>query len=243
MSTNPLPPPPPLDLQETALFLDFDGTLVEIAAKPDAIRVTDGLATRLENLSAAVGGRLALISGRFLSDIERHLGPVQVARAGSHGADLRDAKGEPVGSAPEPMPASLLETIKAFAAHEEGVLVEDKPHGTGLHYRARPEMKAQVEAFADTLAAQHDLGIKRGKMVVELMARRANKAEAVRTFMTREPFTGHTPVFVGDDVTDEDGFRAAKALGGFGILVGAPRETEAAYRLPTVDEVHGWLTP
>ncbi len=239
-----LPLPPPLAQlaqgSPVALFLDFDGTLVDIAPRPDAIFVPDGLAAGLAALAERLEGRLALISGRAISDIERHTGRLAIACAGSHGADMRDAAGRPMGDPPAPFSPELLGTLESFATGR-GLMVERKPHGAALHYRHDPTLEDESLAFASALAAAQGLDIKRGKCVIELVGKGANKGAAVAAFMAAAPFVGALPVFVGDDVTDEDGFRVAVEQGGFGLMVGDRQPTIARYRLAHPAAVHHWL--
>ena len=223
-----------------ALFLDFDGTLVEIAPTPDAIVVPPGLAGQLERLDAALGGRLALVSGRALDNIAQHLGSPAIARAGSHGASCLLADGTRLGAEPQALPAVVLDSLAAFCGDHE-LEFERKQHGAAIHYRSSPELEARARGFATGLAEEHALATKFGKCVVELVRPGAGKAGAVQAFMAQAPFTGALPVFVGDDVTDEDGFRAVAELGGFGIKVGEGSETLAQYGLQSVAEVHAWL--
>jgi trehalose 6-phosphate phosphatase len=236
--------PPGLDkLSETgplALFLDFDGTLVEIAELPSAIIVPDDLADRLARLSNRLDGRLALISGRAIADLERHLGSLQVARAGSHGIARMLADGAPFGEEPDALPAAAGRSLRAFAA-AHGLTLEEKPHGAALHYRAARHLEEAGIDFADRLANLHGLSVKRGNCVIELVRPGADKGGAVRAFMGLEPFAGSRPVFIGDDITDEDGFSAAAELGGFGVLVGDRRPTAAGYSLADTAAVHDWL--
>lgn len=238
-----LPSPPALDsLRESgpvALFLDFDGTLVDLAPTPDGIAVPETLNAALHALGERLEGRLALVSGRAIVDIESHLGPVQLARAGSHGSDCRMADGTNLGDVPSGLSEDILAEIAQFAK-EKGFAREDKPHGAALHYRSDPTLEGDGLAFANTLAAEHGLDVKRGKCVIELVGQGANKGSAVEAFMAEAPFKGATPVFIGDDVTDEDGFAAATAAGGFGILVGA-RESVAKFGLADPAAVHHWL--
>ena len=243
-SVDDLPPPPSLaDLNEgsaLALFLDFDGTLVELAPTPDGIDVATGLAQRLNALGETLGGRLALVSGRAIVDLEKHLGPITLAVAGSHGSDCRKAGGVPLGDPPGGLSDEVLEQIRSFAA-AEGFDLEDKPHGAALHYRKDETLEPKGLTFAQDLAATHDLDVKRGKCVIELVGPGANKGAAVAAFMAETPFHGATPVFIGDDVTDEDGFVKAQEMGGFGIIVGERTGTIAKYRLASVAAVHHWL--
>jgi len=239
-----LDPPPSLQqLREEgplALFLDFDGTLVEIAPTPDGIVVPEALGAGLFDLSARMSERLALISGRAIPDLEHHLGPLRVARAGSHGMARELADGSALGALAEALPDSAAEALRAFAT-ETGFALEEKQHGAALHYRANPALEPQGLSFAQALAKAHGLEIKRGKCVIELVRPGASKAGAVRAFMEVPPFAGARPVFIGDDITDEDGFAAAVELGGFGILVGDRSPTIARYQLADPAAVHAWL--
>ncbi|KLI63090.1 trehalose-phosphatase [Aurantiacibacter marinus] len=238
-----LPPPDPVMLAADgpiSLFLDFDGTLVDIAATPDSIHVPADMALRLAALAERFDGRVALISGRAIIDLERHLGPVEIACAGSHGSDCRSADGLSIGDTPGALPAEVLERIAMFAA-ENDVAREDKPHGAALHFRANPSAEENGLIFAQALAGKYDLQVKRGKCVIELVARGADKAGAVRSFMQTAPFGGSRPIFVGDDVTDEDGMRAAGEFGGFGVAVGERPSDHAKYALACPAAVHHWL--
>jgi trehalose 6-phosphate phosphatase len=233
-------PPPPALLEGAALFLDFDGTLVELAEAPDAIDVPEALHALLERLSARLEGRLALVSGRAVADLERHLGSLVVAVAGSHGLELRlpGAAAEVKGAGAI---AGLRDDVAAFAAERPGLLVEEKPGAIALHYRQAPELEREVQAHLAALAERNGLRLQHGKMVAELLPLGTNKGEALRRLMREPPFAGGRPVFVGDDLTDEHGFEVAAALGGGGVLVGAPRETAARWRLPDVAAVWRWL--
>ncbi|MEN7536260.1 trehalose-phosphatase [Aurantiacibacter flavus] len=241
---EPLPAPPSLrDLSERgpfALFLDFDGTLVELAPGPDEIVIPSWLVESLNRLSARLDGRLALISGRAIVDLEKHLGPLALARAGSHGADCRLADGTVLGRAPTALTDGALGELAAFA-EIEGFVREDKPHGGALHYRHDPMLEDKGQAFAKAFAGRHGLEIKRGKCVIEFVASGADKGGAVSALMAEPPFAGALPVFVGDDVTDEDGFRAAGQLGGFGVLVGDREGSQARFGLDGPADVYRWL--
>lgn len=219
-----------------ALFLDFDGTLVEIAETPDAILVPDDLVRRLEDLAVRMDGRLALITGRSLSDIGSHLAHRSIRIVGSHGAEDGDGAGPAATLAREASAA-----IAALVGKWPGLLVETKPHGVAIHYRQEPDAEKAVFTVMDDIAEREGLAVRRGKMVVELGPAQANKGRAVARLMSRPPFAGATPVFIGDDITDEDGFAAAAAAGGHGILVGAPRPTAARYRLKGTRQVYRWL--
>ncbi|QZH74615.1 MAG: trehalose-phosphatase [Erythrobacter sp.] len=244
MSANNVPPPPDLahllNDGPVSLFVDFDGTLVEIAPTPDGITVPPDLSQRLAALAERLQGRVALVSGRAIQDLENHLGPLAIASAGSHGSDCRSAEGVRVGSAPRALSADALTEFAEFA-QSQGFAREDKPHGAALHYRGDPSLEEPGLAFAKNFAERHGLQVKRGKYVIELVGRGVGKASAVQTLMQIEPFVGSMPVFIGDDVTDEDGMRAATEMGGFGIAVGERPSENARYALDSTAAVQQWL--
>jgi len=229
-----------LEGDEVALFLDFDGTLVELAQRPDAIAPLHAMADRLARLADRLGGRCALVSGRAIDDIERHIGRVPICVAGSHGSDIRNAAGERLGERAKTLPSEIEMALRAFAV-ENGVDYEHKAHGGALHYRGNPEMGERTVSFARSFAAQHSLKAQGGKCVIEILAGGSDKGSGVRALMATAPFSGAQPFFLGDDLTDEAGFAACQALGGAGILVGDRKETGAQYHLPNVSSVHTWL--
>lgn len=244
MATRPRPPVAPrlstlLEAGPVALFLDFDGTLVEIADGPDAIAVPDRLAPRLERLAVRLDGALALVSGRSIDNLRQYLGPVALHFAGSHGADVRAPCGTALRAA-EPLPGTVRDALAQFAASHD-LLYERKAHGGALHYRARPDLEHAARIFAAGLADTHGLATKEGKCVIELVRPGADKGGAVDLLVEQAPFIGATPVFIGDDVTDEDGFAACQRHGGFGIAVGERASAAARYSLETVKDVHAWL--
>jgi trehalose 6-phosphate phosphatase len=235
-------PPPPDTLNGIALFLDFDGTLVELAETPDAIRVSGELPRLLARLHRHLHGRLAIVSGRAIADLDRHLSCGGLAVSGSHGLELRLSDGSLVPLAAPRGLDHARERISQFARAAPGLLVEDKPFSIALHYRRVPDREAQVGDFMNGLAAATGLVVQQGKMVTELRPAGADKGDAVRAFMAEPPFAGARPVFVGDDLTDEDAFRAAAELGGGGVLVGPARSSAATWRLDDVAAVAGWLS-
>lgn len=244
MEKLPAQPYPPdlaslLDHGPVALFLDFDGTLVEIASGPDAIDVPADLARRLDQLRGRMNGRLALVSGRSLDNLADFLGPTELHRAGSHGAHILAPDGTVLRGA-KPLPQAVLDAIAGFT-DEHGLLYEKKPHGAAIHFRNRPDLEGEAHAFATALAHDNTLATKTGKCVIELVQPGADKGGAVKLLMQTHTFAGAIPIFIGDDVTDEDGFRACDELGGFGILVGNRDVSSARYRLPHVKDVYEWL--
>jgi len=139
------------------------------------------------------------------------------------------------------MPGKARDALYSFALKREGLEFEDKCFGAALHFRARPELASEAVAHAEDVASAAGLSIKHGNCVVELLHHGADKSEAVRVFMQLPPFRNATPIFIGDDLTDEDGFRAAKEFGGFGIIVGQREQTSARYRLDIPASVRDWL--
>ncbi|HEX8643111.1 MAG TPA: trehalose-phosphatase [Allosphingosinicella sp.] len=235
-------PPPPLSLLDgAALFLDFDGTLVELAEAPDAIEVPGELPGLLRRLAARLGGRLALVSGRSLADLDRHVPCGGVAMAGSHGLELRLADGALRPLARPPGLDAARDEIARFAAAHAGLLVEEKPASVALHFRQAPERGEEVSALMERLASQAGFVVQHGKMVAELRPPGADKGDALRALMREPAFAGARPLFMGDDLTDEHAFEAAAALSGAGVLVGPARATAARYRLAGVADVAAWL--
>ena len=241
MSAPKTPGPPPLlaTLGRVALFLDFDGTLVPIADEPGAIAVPGNLAERLAARDASLDGRLAIVSGRSLSDIATHLGAPPIFRAGSHGSHIAAPDGRELQSAAA-IPADVKQSLRQYAARH-GLYFEDKPHGAGLHSRKMPDRFDAMAAFGQAVADEAGLACKVGKQVIEIVQPGTGKDGAVRLLMEQAEFRGATPVFLGDDITDEDGFFACEKAGGFGIAVGERPSEGARYRLDGVKEVYEWL--
>ncbi len=236
-----LSPPPPSLLEKAALFLDFDGTLVELAETPDSIRVSPALGPLLDRLRRRLDGRLAIVSGRSLADLERHLPSSGIAFSGSHGLELRLADGTAL---PLSVPIGLDDVhdrVRRFAAGADGLIAEEKPAGIALHFRRAPAEAARVADFMEGLARERGFSVQHGAMVAELRAAGATKGDALMAFMTEPEFADARPLFVGDDLTDEHGFAAAAELGGAGILVGPSRDTAARFRLDSVAAVADWL--
>lgn len=238
--SDPIPAPPATLAHGGALLLDFDGTLVDLAETPDAIHVDAGFAALLDRLHRRFSGRIAIVTGRSLADLERHIGAIGAAVSGSHGFELRAGGRTAMGSVPDGLAAARRE-FGGLAAADPRLVCEEKPGSVALHFRRAPERAREIGEVAETLAARHALRLQNGKMVVELLPHGVDKGMAVARIMAEPPFAGTRPVFVGDDLTDEHGFAAATAMGGDGVLVGPPRPTAARWRLPDVPAVRAWL--
>jgi trehalose 6-phosphate phosphatase len=221
-ATITLPAPPLVPglgpTASAALFLDFDGTLVEIAARPDAVVVPEHLPGMLQRLSEGLGGALSIVSGRPLSALDHFL-PVPIPKAGDHGATIRPDPLKPpiMPDLPSP-PAAWRARADALVAQHPGALIEDKTHGFVVHYRQAPEIGAEAQALLAALVAEDPLSftLLEARMAWEVRPRGASKGTAVRELMARAPFAGRIPIFVGDDVTDEEGMEVARSFGGQG---------------------------
>jgi trehalose 6-phosphate phosphatase len=236
-------PPDNFEPSKLALFLDVDGTLLDIEDHPEGVHATDSLVELLARLSAGLGGALSLISGRPVADIDRIFAPARFAAAGAHGAELRPHPDDPVSSTQTSLPAPILKQLRAFAGSDPGLLLEEKQSGVSLHYRRAPQLEQQCTTLVHRLLPDigKDFRLIAGKMVFEFAPAEHNKGVAIGQMMQRPPFAGRNPVFVGDDVTDEDGFRVVNALAGITIRVGGNRGSDATYSLPDVEAVHRWL--
>jgi trehalose 6-phosphate phosphatase len=237
---------PPLD-PLSALFLDVDGTLLEIAPRPGLVQVPKGLPTLIVRLSAEREGALALISGRPLAQLDQLFQPWQGAAAGLHGLERRRADGIldcVVDGASAAAIDSLRPKLAALATDGTGLTLEDKGGTLALHYRAAPQREPEIRTVVEALHREvaSVLRLITGKMVVEFQPRSADKGLAIAAFLAEPPFVGRRPVFVGDDTTDEDGFAEIRRRGGVAVRVGRfDGATAANYRLPTVEAVLAWL--
>ncbi len=230
-------------LEGWALFLDFDGTLVEIADTPAGITVPADLPRLLMRVTAKAGGALAILSGRTIEALDQFLAPARLASAGVHGAELRLPDGERLTASPEGADEALR-SVRDFGARHPALVVEDKGVAVALHYRAVPDLAASAIAAAEAAAVRSRgvMTVQHGKMVVELRPADADKGSALSTFMARAPFDGRRPIAVGDDLTDEAMFVAARAQGGLAVRVGREKMTSAA-TIGVADPaaVRGWL--
>jgi len=222
-STPPVRPvPPPSPHHDWALFLDIDGTLLDLADRPDRVAVPDGLRGHLSAASERLAGALALVSGRPLADIDRLFAPLRLPASGQHGGEWRPAPAaNPEIVAGSSIPAALRMLADDLAARHPGTIVEQKSHALAIHYRHDPALGPQ---FGAQLAAALDgcagLMLMPGRLVWEIKDATLSKGSAVDRFMAVPAFAGRRPVFIGDDRTDEDGFRAVQKHGGLALPVG-----------------------
>jgi trehalose 6-phosphate phosphatase len=226
-----------------AFFFDIDGTLADLAPTPSEIRLERELHQLIRSLHGDAGGALALISGRSIEDVDSIFGEPRLPTAGQHGLERRDAEGK---ISRHDATAEKLENartrLSAAVARHSGLLLEDKGQSLALHYRAKPALASFAHRTMRGLHSKlgPEYAILTGKRIIEIKPSGKDKGDAVREFLEEEPFRGRTPVFVGDDVTDEYGFAVVNSLGGHSIKVG-PGRTAARWRLPDVRAVRAWL--
>jgi trehalose 6-phosphate phosphatase len=234
-----------LRAREAAFFLDVDGTLLELAAKPNAVAVEADVLELLRILETRSGGAVALVSGRSIATLDILFQPLYLPAAGLHGFERRSAAGTYLRR-PLPSGRSLDRArgqLRRIAARHPNVLLEDKRFVLALHYRNEPALEkslvTEVERIADRLQA--DLQIQRGRLAIELRPRGASKATAISEFMQEAPFRGRRPVCLGDDLTDKSAFEWVNAAGGVSVAVGVERASAARLHLSTVEAAKAWL--
>jgi len=229
--------------RDWAFFLDLDGTLLEIEDTPDAVGIGPDEKVLVEKLVAGAGGAVAVISGRALARIDQILAPLVLPAAGQHGAERRDANGL---RHRHRFPANVLRPvavgIRSFAAQHQGLVFEDKGASVALHYRKAPQLARAAQAAVRDAAGPlgEAVEVQDGKMVVELKPAGCDKGKAITQFMQEAPFAGRQPVFIGDDVTDEYGFRVVNAMGGHTVKVGEGPSV-ARWRLENPASTRAWL--
>jgi len=235
-----LPPAPRLDW---AYFLDVDGTLIDIADTPDAVRVDTALLDLIARLHRASAGAVALVSGRALSDLEHRLGALRLPLAGQHGLERRDAAGRLwIHAAPPEAKCAIKAELAPVLARHPGLLLEDKGLTLALHYRLAPHLASYAQRLMVRLASAADAGleVQFGKRVADVKPSGIDKGTAVAEYLAESPFMGRTPVFIGDDLNDEHGFAEVNRLNGISIKVGKGGSC-ARFRLRDVAAVRRWL--
>jgi len=228
-----------------ALFLDVDGTLIEFADTPDGVRVDPRVHEILLGLEHRFDHAVALVSGRSIEQLDHLFAPQRHTVAGIHGLERRGPDGRVVQVK---CPTTGLDKVRAsflqFADSHPEAIVEDKGMAVALHFRRAPELAAEANALANGLIANCNDGLvlQHGKMVVEFRPRGPHKGDVVDAFMAVPPFKGRIPVFIGDDITDEDGFAAVNRLSGHSIRVGRKEKSTANWRIDNVAELRDWLS-
>ncbi|HEX7858398.1 MAG TPA: trehalose-phosphatase [Sphingobium sp.] len=237
-----LPPPEPVDIASSSLLLDFDGTLIPIADTPDAVVVDRALLDLLARLADTFEGRVAIISGRSIAQLDALLGPVArlIALSGSHGCEHR-WNGVDCHPVRPPELNRVAEQFQLFIKDRPEMLVEIKSYGVALHFRRAPQQEKAVHALASAMAETTGLAFQPGQMVAEIRVPGSDKGVAVTRLMDRAPMKGTTPVYLGDDDTDEAGLAATAAMGGIPVAVGPRPSASALWRLADPQAVRNWL--
>jgi len=235
-------PPAVFAANDICLFLDLDGTLIEFADQPRGVRVDAALIATLQVLQVALDGALALISGRRIEDLDELLRPLKFPAAGLHGLERRDASGQLHRT-------ELLETelhlvrpaLVEFVASQMGLLLEDKGASLAVHYRRAPHLGGLVRTVVSQAAAPllPHYELLEGDMVLEIKPAQIDKGKAVEEFMLERPFAGRLPIYVGDDITDHDGFAAVRRHDGITVAVGD--RVSAQWHLPDPGTARAWL--
>jgi trehalose 6-phosphate phosphatase len=232
----------PLPDSPWCLFLDVDGTLLDLAATPGAVVVEASLLALLEKLQRAAGGALALVSGRTIVDLDRLFTPLRLPAAGTHGCERRDAQGVTrVAPVVREQLDSLRASLAQIVARNPGLLLEDKGAALALHFLQAPQLEPELRAEVAILAAPlvPHFALLNGHAVIEIKPALHTKETAIDAFLAEEPFRGRHPAFLGDDITDYAGFNAVRRAGGLAIAVG-PR-VKSEWWLPGTVAVRRWL--
>ena len=230
------------DSERFALFLDFDGTLVAIADRPDEVQLDLSTRKALMRLDTLLGGAVAIITGREIAAVDRFLDPLRLSIAGVHGLTRRDAQGHMHRPRIDRgFVAAIEQALWPLLQKHPALFLEYKYGAVALHYRSHPELERACIALMETAVDElSGVELKRGKMVVEAKAVGGNKGAAIADYLNEKPFAGRRAVFAGDDITDEDAFLLVNARDGVSIKVG-PGETNATYRATGIGEFLEWL--
>lgn len=239
------PLPTDIDLSNTAILLDVDGTLLDIAPTPDSVVVPPELGQILGDLIDRSGGSVALVSGRTIDTLDRLFSPLVAPAIGGHGAEMRISPKAPISeTSPIVLPKPLQDKLKRLVEIDPRLLLEDKSHSVALHYRLAPERETYLKDAVREIVAEEPadtIEFLFGKYVIDIKPRQFNKGSAVHELMRHAPFAGRTPLFIGDDTTDESVFAILPSLNGEGYSVGRPVEgTRGTFG--TSQDVRTWLT-
>jgi trehalose 6-phosphate phosphatase len=227
----------------SALFLDFDGTLIDIAQTPDGVIIPNDLVALLDNLTYRLDGALAIVTGRPIADIDRFLAPLTPVAAGIHGAELRTACHGEIELGGEPIDATVVDAVRRLAKTEVGIVVETKRVSIAVHYRLAPFAMPRIEASLRRILDDGPvhLILCPGRKVFEILPRHVSKGAALETLLALPAFRGRQPVMIGDDVSDQSAFEAACRHGGLGLKVAGEHFGGAEADLGGPAEVRAWL--
>jgi trehalose 6-phosphate phosphatase len=232
-----------IDFRRSAVLLDVDGTLLDLADTPHSVEVPERLKRALLALDLQSGGATSFVSGRSMADLDLLFAPLRLAAVAGHGAELRARAGGPPKRYEASIPVDLRGRLAEFAAMHEGILVEDKGYSLALHYRLAPQSGPTVHAAVAAICAdypQYLLDVLAGKFVVEVKPTAFNKGTGIRELMKSPPFRGRQPIFLGDDVTDVAAFAVLPEFDGIGFSVGRELPGVAGF-FQTPNDVRAWL--
>jgi trehalose 6-phosphate phosphatase len=226
-----------------ALFLDLDGTLLDITAVPTDVAAPVGLSATLGELQRKLDGAVAILTGRKIEEVDRLLTPARLTAAGVHGAEFRSAPESEIEVVSASVPAALVSAVERLASSIPGVLVEHKGIAISVHYRAAPDMEPLLEAELRGLLDAHEtrLELSCGRRVLELTPQASSKATALERLMRQPPFRGRRPIMIGDDLPDEAALATAVRLGGMGLKVGGEHFRGSGFDFTGPAQVRRWL--
>ncbi|HML41443.1 MAG TPA: trehalose-phosphatase [Hyphomicrobium zavarzinii] len=226
-----------------ALFLDVDGTLLELAATPRSVRVPDGLSDLLGQLTRRLDGAVAIISGRLISEIDQILSPLKLTASGVHGAELRKAPDSDIERVTPVLPLEIVEEMRRLAARIPGVIAEPKGPGLAIHYRLAPHAEADILAVIEDFLDRHAgaFELLPGKRLYEIIPSGLSKGTALAALASLPAFRGRVPIMIGDDIGDETAFAAAEGMKGFGLRVAGEHYHEEMADFSGPRSVLTWL--
>jgi trehalose 6-phosphate phosphatase len=232
------------NLMGHALYLDVDGTILDLAPSPDAVEVPSTMVPLLRRLSEQLGGAVAFVSGRTIADLDRLFAPLKLPAIGVHGGEIRLPNGQiSVDDRLARELAAASPLLRNALGHMPGIMIEYKRSAIALHYRNAPDRGREVLKVAELVVGGmgSEFSVLVGKCVVEIRPRHLTKGAALSRLMEGEPFRGRTPIFAGDDISDEDAFEVVNRLGGISVRVGEVAHTAATCRLAEPEQLRRWL--
>jgi trehalose 6-phosphate phosphatase len=228
---------------EWALFVDIDGTLLDMAPTPDAVVVPPGLVPMLPRLSRAFGGAVALITGRRVSDADRFFAPLRLVTSGVHGTEARTEPGGDTAMLAAPVPEGLLQAVRDIARLSPGILIEEKGAGVAVHYRHAPQMRPAIEVELGRIVGRwENFALRSGRRVLDLIPKTHSKGTGLAALMRLPSFRGRNPIMIGDDLGDEPAMREAKRLGGIGLRVAGEHFSQDRADFDSAASVRAWLS-